>query len=614
MPGLDDDDLPSLLDRKPVEDMLDVSKTKWTKEQMKMYTRGVEDNTTVVTFSMKVYYTIEVGERTGGRIADMVDIMIENLNKRFEEGGALAKVELHCLEQMTWTEKEIRGAFEHVWGMKRIEGARRWYGTENYKLGDRNSADAVFYISTYVDSVAGRGKMGGGLSKSLESFDNFYSWTHLGYITIDYVEHHELGHNLGNAHSEDFTYWTNFLLKRFRFALAAIGDEEEPCPSQEADWEFRSRCFRSFGQYTGGELENEGRTDTEKSAKECQARCAATEGCSSFSFKEVGAGCHMSSSAAELTYAKGVVGGPVNCTTDGESEASTNSCQTSGGTADGDSCSFPFEYHGVTYVSCTSVNHDQDWCYTDSGKWGNCNSDCEGGVPGCFKANVKYSPIDDFLGAQRSVETSGEACKARCALDSQCAFFSFWEKELPDDNGCTLFGNSATFGRENETVLYITGPATCPDFEEPEGCQSSDGCSCSPQLPCGVNEGDCDSKEDCQGDLVCGKDNCEGELFEDDDDCCVDIGAGCVNSTQCYHQDLDPIGENYDGCVSTTVSGRTCQAWAETSPHSHGYTSLWKESNNCRNPSSYDKGLWCYTTDPDVRWELCPDLTCAKGQ
>ena len=247
----------------------------------------------------------------------MVDIMIENLNKAFEEGGALAKVELHCLEQMTWTEKEIRGAFEHVWGMKRIEGARRWYGTENYKLGDRNSADAVFYISTYVDSVAGRGKMGGGLSKSLESFDNFYSWTHLGYITIDYVEHHELGHNLGNAHSEDFTYWTNFLLKRFRFALAAIGDEEEPCPSQEADWEFRSRCFRSFGQYTGGELENEGRTDTEKSAKECQARCAATEGCSSFSFKEVGAGCHMSSSAAELTFAKGVVGGPVNCTTGG---------------------------------------------------------------------------------------------------------------------------------------------------------------------------------------------------------------------------------------------------------------------------------------------------------
>ena len=252
---------------------------------------------------------------TGGRIADMVDIMIENLNKRFEKGGALARVELHCLEQMTWTEKEIRGAFKNVWGMKRIEGGRSYYGTENYKVGSRNSADAVFYISTYVDSVAGRGKMGGGLSESLESFDDFYSWTHLGYITSDYVEHHELGHNLGNAHSENFTMWTNFLMKRFRFALAAIGDEQEPCPNQEADWEFRSRCFKSFGQYTGGELKEAGRTTTETSAKECQARCAATEGCSFFSFKEVGAGCHMSSTAAELTYAKGVVGGPVSCNT-----------------------------------------------------------------------------------------------------------------------------------------------------------------------------------------------------------------------------------------------------------------------------------------------------------
>ena len=62
MPGLEDDGLSSLLDRKPVEDMLDVAKSKWTEDQMKMYQRGLEDNTTVVTFSMKVYYTIEVNK------------------------------------------------------------------------------------------------------------------------------------------------------------------------------------------------------------------------------------------------------------------------------------------------------------------------------------------------------------------------------------------------------------------------------------------------------------------------------------------------------------------------------------------------------------------------
>ena len=108
------------------------------------------------------------------------------------------------------------------------------------------------------------------------------------------------------------------------------------------------------------------------------------------------------------------------------------------------------------------VFKNQDWCYTDNGKWGNCNSDCKGGVPGCFKTNVKYSPIDDFPGARRSVETSVEACKARCEADPACEHFSFWAKELPEDNGCTLFGGSAVFGHEKETNDIITGPAACP--------------------------------------------------------------------------------------------------------------------------------------------------------
>ena len=43
-------------------------------------------------------------------------------------------------------------------------------------------------------------------------------------------------------------------------------------------------------------------------ANACQARYAATE---------AGGDCHMSSRAAERTFAKGVVGGPVPCDTGG---------------------------------------------------------------------------------------------------------------------------------------------------------------------------------------------------------------------------------------------------------------------------------------------------------
>ena len=91
-------------------------------------------------------------------------------------------------------------------------------------------------------------------------------------------------------------------------------------------------------------------------------------------------------------------------------------------------------------------------------------------LPGCIKENVKYQPIDDVLSAPRSVEISAEACQARCASNSECAFFSFWAKDLPEDNGCTLFGPDAVFVEQKEVesssekakmYQFVTGPAAC---------------------------------------------------------------------------------------------------------------------------------------------------------
>ena len=33
--------------------------------------------------------------------------------------------------------------------------------------------------------------------------------------------------------------------------------------------------------------------------------------------------------------------------------------------------------------------------------------------------------------------------------------------------------------------------------------------------------------------------------------------------------------------------------------------------NNCRNPGNSKTAAWCYTTNPDVRWDYCmkPDIT-----
>lgn len=69
---------------------------------------------------------------------------------------------------------------------------------------------------------------------------------------------------------------------------------------------------------------------------------------------------------------------------------------------------------------------------------------------------------------------------------------------------------------------------------------------------------------------------------------------------------------NYRGSAHKTVSGRVCQEWSSQTPHVHSYTELNNpesdlRSNFCRNPSDAES-IWCYTSDPDVRWELCEEV------
>uniref|UniRef100_A0A673JFD0 Hepatocyte growth factor-like protein n=1 Tax=Sinocyclocheilus rhinocerous TaxID=307959 RepID=A0A673JFD0_9TELE len=72
-------------------------------------------------------------------------------------------------------------------------------------------------------------------------------------------------------------------------------------------------------------------------------------------------------------------------------------------------------------------------------------------------------------------------------------------------------------------------------------------------------------------------------------------------------------GEDYRGKVSTTKSGRTCQQWWSKFPHDHRWTpsaTNGLELNYCRNPDGDPIGPWCYTTDPERRYESCDIPQC----
>ncbi|XP_063956498.1 uncharacterized protein LOC129263243 [Lytechinus pictus] len=71
----------------------------------------------------------------------------------------------------------------------------------------------------------------------------------------------------------------------------------------------------------------------------------------------------------------------------------------------------------------------------------------------------------------------------------------------------------------------------------------------------------------------------------------------------------DSEGRDYRGFINTTKNGKECQRWDRTSPHHHTKVSQYPDAglveNYCRNPDSGDSTAWCYTTNPNTRFEEC---------
>jgi len=82
---------------------------------------------------------------------------------------------------------------------------------------------------------------------------------------------------------------------------------------------------------------------------------------------------------------------------------------------------------------------------------------------------------------------------------------------------------------------------------------------------------------------------------------------GCFAAIGCYNSQNN--GEDYRGTISVTLSGLKCQKWSKQTPHDHDYKPRdypELQENYCRNPDGEEEGgPWCYTTDPNERWEYC---------
>merc|ERR1712106_836791 len=84
------------------------------------------------------------------------------------------------------------------------------------------------------------------------------------------------------------------------------------------------------------------------------------------------------------------------------------------------------------------------------------------------------------------------------------------------------------------------------------------GC-CSFENPCVEGEGDCEQDNDCNGDLVCGNNNCKafGSFFHPKDGCCI---KPMVTSVEAVTRPAFPLTEPFPGqkCSGRNYQGRRC--------------------------------------------------------
>ncbi|XP_053267653.1 muscle, skeletal receptor tyrosine-protein kinase [Pleuronectes platessa] len=93
----------------------------------------------------------------------------------------------------------------------------------------------------------------------------------------------------------------------------------------------------------------------------------------------------------------------------------------------------------------------------------------------------------------------------------------------------------------------------------------------------------------------------------------VDIKRDQITTT-CYND----RGRFYQGSVNVTRSGIPCQPWSQQVPHQHRLSvdvipELRSSDSHCRNPGGISDKPWCYTSNPNIRWEYCAVLHCGEA-
>ncbi|XP_011603288.2 muscle, skeletal receptor tyrosine-protein kinase isoform X2 [Takifugu rubripes] len=112
--------------------------------------------------------------------------------------------------------------------------------------------------------------------------------------------------------------------------------------------------------------------------------------------------------------------------------------------------------------------------------------------------------------------------------------------------------------------------------------------------------------------------NCQAlPSLQEDPNACTHVPFADLKLDQITTTCFSDRGRFYQGGVNVTRSGTPCQPWNHQLPHQHRLSAdvipeLRNSRNYCRNPGGISEGPWCYTSNPNIRWEFCPVPPCGE--